>query len=186
MDKMLEELTMLADILDVGGLHKEAADIDIVIKSIAEPQSGAVNQFVDALKEELKSVSAQEGFPTISDKSLPEIFSVIDNLVGQGTFLGPGMSPEKFQQYQEEQAEPLRAAAHMLTLEDDIKKIKALIEQTQDPEKLKDLNMYLQADIRELDELRQKIKQWQTGERSEDQLLYKQFIERYNSLKSTE
>lgn len=185
MNSMLEELIMLSDIFDCGGFHKEAEEIDKIIKE-AGPQSGAVIQFIDALKEKLKSVSAQEGFPTISDKSLPEIFSVIDNLVGKGTFLGYKMSPDEYAQYKEEQAESLKVANHMLTLEDDIQKMQDEMKQTRDPEELNILNYNIQADMKELEELHQKVKQWQTGKRDEDQLLYAQFKERYNSRRGQE
>ncbi|KKN39491.1 hypothetical protein LCGC14_0742960 [marine sediment metagenome] len=185
MNNMIEELIMLSDIFDFSGFNKEATQIDKIIKA-AGPQSGAVTQFIDALKEKLKSVSAQEGFPTISDKSLPEIFSVIDNLVEKGTFLEYKILPEEYAQYKEEQAESLKVASHMLTLEDDIQKMQDRIEQTLDPEELNTLNYNIKADMKELEELHQKVKQWQTGKRDEDQSLYAQFKERYNSRRGQE
>lgn len=185
MKRAIEELIMLADILDSSGFSSGSSEIDQIIKN-AGLKSGAVVQFIDALKKELKSVSVQEGFPTISYKSLPEIFSVIDNLADKGGFIEYKMSPEKYQQYQAEQAEPLRIAHHMLAIEDDIQKAQDEIEQTRDYQALEGLEYDLQADINELEELRQKVEHWKTDKGSIDLGLYDQFRERYNSRRGQE
>jgi hypothetical protein len=71
MNKMSEELTMLADILDSSGLHSEAGEIDGVIRTLAQDSSvhRSATEFWDYFRQHMMQEVANPDSP-ISEKSL--------------------------------------------------------------------------------------------------------------------
>ncbi len=72
---MLNELAAIANSLDKSGYRPQADTVDLLIGKLAgSGSSRAVQDFIDDLKKAFLNVAnSKETFPTISEKSLPEI-----------------------------------------------------------------------------------------------------------------
>lgn len=81
-----QELIMLSDILDYGGFHKEAEEIDSIVKH--NPVASGVERFAEKLKYELWNAK------DIDKDVIGRVFEMIDELVSRGGFFVPSIKPD--------------------------------------------------------------------------------------------
>ncbi len=160
MNKMIEELIKLADILDAGGFYKEAEEIDTLVRRVST--SG---EFVQVLKDTFAEAVNNENLPTISDKSLQDIYTVIDAVTNKITFSSP---------YTERSmdivqvGEGTQVGEGMLSLMGDIAKFDEQIASATTDDERSTLEYDRNIDIENLEKLQQTAFEWKDGKRADD------------------
>jgi len=173
---MIEQLVNIANALDNAGFHSHANAVDgLVIKLAGHVGRGAQN-FIDDLKKGLERAAlSEETFPTISEKSLQDIYKVIDIVAEHGRDYTGGTGPSaSFFEAQKEGIMDFVDGA--IELENSVRKVQDQLSKTTRPDEAEELNKILKEEndsyLKLLEEVHKKFKE---GNRPDDAAKYEKF-----------
>lgn len=167
----LASLIKIADKLDEKGFYVEANFIDIVIKKAGENAS-CVYHFAEDLIKEFKTIATNPSLlPTINDKSIHEILSVIDATLKKGTYNVPTMDMNLLKELE---SPKMRIGDGILALEDDIPKVQKELDETTDPGEKRMLEIEYKKIKESLTKLYEEVAKLRDGKRSEDRQAYEE------------
>ena len=181
MSTFLEELIMLADIFDAKGLRSEASALDSLIK-MAGQSAQPVYDFVSDLKSSFANAAqAQDVFPTINEKSVQEIFQIIDQQLDQGSYVSQGLSASTLEMIGER---TFQLATGIAELERSVAELEQKVDETADYSKKQDLITDLSSDYQKLQALYDEVETLKKGQRVGDAEMYGKFLDYYRNAKS--
>ena len=152
----INDLIALADLLDSHGSHDEAGEIDSIVSSAAKRVS-TIDGFIIMLKETLSEAVNNPGLPTISDKSVKEIFSIIDAIKEESYISTPSSSGDASIESIHSMANYVtRIGEGILALTDDIKRLKQQIDQMSEDEERNEIIKDYEGDLKKLELLKEK------------------------------
>ena len=128
---MLRGLIYIANMLDDAGHYTQADAVDSLIYKNAAAGK-AVQKFIDDLKKGLSSAARSEKeFPTISEKSLADVYKVIDIVTEHGTY-EESIMPRRTEFLEEWQEGVIPLVEGAIELENSIRQMVEQLEKTRD------------------------------------------------------
>jgi FtsZ-binding cell division protein ZapB len=171
MNETIDKLIRIADALDSTGFKKEANMIDNLIRKTAD-NNNVIHDFVADLIMAFKDTAAKQNiFPTINEKSLPEILQVISDTLEKKAYNAGVSGLEILKQLEN----PVRQIVDgILALEDDIPKVLKDISESKDELEKKSLESEYQSIRMQLGNLRKRVDELKNGRRTQDIQQYKE------------
>jgi len=166
----IQDLIKIADLLDKSGFVDDAREVDEIIR-VAGTRISTLKDFQTILKDTFNEAIRNENYPTISEKSVQEIFHIVDAIIEEVDLMPPdsNSSGTRSSETLQTLSDPvIQTGEAVLNLTDDIKKLEQQM-QSADEEEKKYLKLDYDNDVKSLEKLQQTVFGWKNGKRAEDQ-----------------
>jgi hypothetical protein len=180
---VLSELIKIADTLDEVGLYTLANEIDEVVRE--EYSARTINPQYSMVFEDIKSALANAlKEEEISQEVLEKVFSIINNVQKESFKYNIPVRERYIPREEQGQVVPRKIfemAESLRSLINDKKELVSLIQQTEDQEALRNLQIELRENNDKIEERNIQLEGLRTGSRPNDQQYYKIIVDYVHS-----